>query len=372
MENDYNRKTERHENLQTEYREKNERRNSITEQKISHTATSFLETVSSVPASPAVLTALPSSNFTTLSVVSESPDRPSVSLLQESSSVPVTPGTVSPSFLLAGSNPISITPSSTAQPAVQPVTVSSGPVTALDAVSVMTIFTASGRFRINKEETEEKNEPEKKKEKEKGKEKKGIISLFGQGFTGITQPVAYKNYSNYSLPDTETEYDTKHNTKTELNNDSQYIVQKTADATGREWEQKLELESESKLEQESKPDANRTKLTPENWFHEEQTVEHSSIQPNEPESSDQLRFIQRVAAACQSAANQHGTVRIKLHLDKLGTLTLRITAKSNKLSVRFEVTSSAAARLIRNNIDKLQTTLTEQNIILEHTEIDMI
>ncbi|MDR2706780.1 MAG: flagellar hook-length control protein FliK [Planctomycetaceae bacterium] len=371
LENDYNRKMERNENLQTEYCEKNELRDSITEQKINRIITPFLETISSVSASPAVSTIPTSSTSATLSTLSESSERRITGLLQESVSVPVTPGMVSPSFLLAGSNPISVANSSAVQPTIQPVsasTTSAIPVAALDAVSVMTIFTASGRFGINKEETEEKNEIEKKKEKEKTKEKKGIISLFGQGFTGITQPVMYKNHSNYFLPDTETEYNAGHNTKPESNNDTINIVQKDADTTGQELEQK----SESELEQDSKPDENRTKLTLENWFYGDQTVENSSVQPNESESSDQLRFIQRVAAACQSAANQHGTVRIKLHLDKLGTLTLRITAKSNKLSVRFEVTSSAVARLIRNSINELQTTLTEQNIVLEHTEIDMI
>ncbi|MDR0338159.1 MAG: flagellar hook-length control protein FliK, partial [Planctomycetaceae bacterium] len=131
-------------------------------------------------------------------------------------------------------------------------------------------------------------------------------------------------------------------------------------------------ESELKSEQESEQEENRTKLTPENLSHKDQSIENSLIKSNEPEPSDQLRFIQRVAAACRSAANQHGTIRIKLHLEQLGTLMLRITAKSNKLSIRFEVTSFAAAHLIRNNIDELQTTLTEQNIVLEHTEIDMI
>jgi hypothetical protein len=360
LESDYNRKVERYENLQIEYHEKNERRDSITEQKINRTAMSFLETISSVPDSPAVSTIPASSVSATLSTLSESSDR---RFLQESVSapaVPVTPGMVSPSFLLAGSNPISVSTSSV----VQPVSASAVPVAALDAVSVMTIFTASGRYGINKEETEEKNEIEKKKEKEKAKEKKGIISLFGQGFTEITQPVVYKNRSNHSLPDTETEYNVKRNMKQESNEISAYSIQKLDNLT----DQEPELKSELKSEQEE----NRTKIIPENLFHKDQPIENSSTKPIEPETFDQLRFIQRVAAACQSAANQHGTIRIKLHLDQLGALTLRITTKSNKLSVRFEVTTIDAAHLIRNNIDELQKTLAEQNIVLEHTEIDMI
>jgi hypothetical protein len=373
LENDYNQKIERHEHLQTEYREKNEQRDSITEQKNSRTTTSFPETISSVPASTAVSTIPPSPISATLSALSESSDRRFTGLLQESASAPITPGMVSPSFLLAGSNPISVAPSSVTQPAIQPVsasTASVAPVAALDAVSVMTIFTASGRFGINKTETEEKNETEKKKEK--GKEKKGIISLFGQGLNEIPQPVWHKNHSNYSLPDTETESVVGHKTKQKSDENSKYFIQKTTGETAQEQKLKSEQQPEQELKQESDQDENHTKLTPENLLHEDQPIENSSIKPNEPEPSDQLRFIQRVVAACQSAANQHGIIRIKLHLDQLGTLTLRITAKSNKLSVRFEVTSFAAARLIRNSIDELQTTLTEQNIILEHTEIEMI
>ncbi|MDR0705261.1 MAG: flagellar hook-length control protein FliK [Planctomycetaceae bacterium] len=371
LENDYNRKIEQHENLQTEYREKNERRDSVTEQKINPPATSFLETISSVPASTATSTIPISSVSATLSALPELSDRRLADSLQNSTSVPVTPGMVSPSFLLAGSNPISVALSSAAQSAIQSVSASTAsvtPIAALDAVSVMTIFTASGRFGISKEKTEEKNAAERKKEKEKGKEKKGIISLFGQGLNEIPQQILHKNHSNHSLSNIETEFIARRKTKQESNETSSHFVKKIAEATGQESEQKLEQD----LTQKSEQNENRTKITPENLFQEHQLIENSSIQPNEPELSDQLRFIQRVAAACQSAANQHGTIRIKLHLDQLGTLTLRITAKSNKLSVRFEVTTFDAVRLIRNSVNELQTTLAEQNIVLEHTEIDIL
>ncbi|MDR1141780.1 MAG: flagellar hook-length control protein FliK [Planctomycetaceae bacterium] len=364
LSNDYVRKVERHENQQTEYNEKNEHRDLMTNPSTNPTATPFGETVSLFPASTAISTvptiSVSAALSTTLPVLSEFPNRQFPVPQQESVSVPITPGMIPPSFLIAGSNPISVATSPEVQPAA--LTTSAAPVAALDAVSVMTIFTASGRFGIRKEETEEKNVIEKKKEKEKTKEKKGMIPLFVPGFVEITPPVAYKNPPTHTLSDTEMESESN-------NNSVKKSVQKIAGENGQELESKLE---KPESEQESESDENRTKTPLEKWFREDQPVENTVANSNEPEPFDQLQFIQRVAAACRSAANQHGTIRIKLHLDQLGTLTLRITSKSNKLAIRFEVTSFSAVRRLRDTLDELHTTLAEQNILLEHTEIDVI
>ncbi|MDR3199207.1 MAG: flagellar hook-length control protein FliK [Planctomycetaceae bacterium] len=357
----YNRKTEQHKNLQTEYEEKKEHRDFVTDPSINNTATHLEKTVSAIPPSTSVSIFPTNSVSPTLSVLPETPNPQLLAASPKPASVPVTPGIIPASFLITASNPNSV-----ALPATQPftaLTASAAPVTTLEAVPVMTIFTASGRFGISKNETEEKNTVEKKKEKEKTKEKKGITSLFGAGLVEITTPVEYKNPPNNSFLNTEPETD----------NDS---VQKTGEENNQdsksELKPELKSETEEKSEQESEPDENRIKIPPEKWFSENQSVEQSAVKSNEPESFDQLRFIQRVAAACQSAANQHGTIRIKLHLDQLGTVTLRITSKPNKLAIRFEVTSFAAVRRLRNTLGELHTTLAEQNIVLEHTEIDVV
>ncbi|MDR2441814.1 MAG: flagellar hook-length control protein FliK [Planctomycetaceae bacterium] len=366
---DYSQKIEQHDNLQTEYKEQKERRDFITNPPISNVTTIPLEkNVSSVAASTGV-SILPTDSVTH-SVLPELPDKPITTALQKPVSVPITPGVLPPSYLITGSQPSSVTPPPAIQP-LQPLTAlatSAAPVVTLDAVSVMTIFTASGRFGIRKDETEEKNVIEKKKEKEKTKEKKGIPSLFVPEFAEIATPFVYPNHSTSSPHDTEPE---SNNVAVQKISEKNNQESKITPELNSEPESKLELESESKLksEQELEPDENRTKIPLEKWFLENQSVEPSFAKTEE--SFDQLRFIQRVASACQSAANQHGTIRIKLYLDQLGTVTLHITSKFNKLTVRFEVTSFAAVRRLRETLGELQTTLAEQNIILEHTEIEM-
>ncbi|MDR2116437.1 MAG: flagellar hook-length control protein FliK [Planctomycetaceae bacterium] len=378
---DYNRKIEQRENLQTEYKEKNERRNFVTNQPINSTTTSLEKTVLPVPISTGISIVPTDSVSATFSVLPESSNRQPATL-QQHVSVPITPGVIPPSFLITASNPNSATTSPATSPFPVPTT-NAASVTTLDAVSVMTIFTASGRFGIRKDETEEKNVAEKKKEKEKTKEKKETISLFVPVFVEIPPPIVYKNQSTHSLHDTEQELDTvqesndysvqKIKNENDLESNSELKSKSVSEFVSKlESEFESEFESETESETKSEPEENRTKTSLEKWFLENQSLETSVVKPNEPESFDQLRFIQRVAAACQSAANQHGTVRIKLHLDQLGTLTLRITSKSNKLAVRFEVTTFAAVRRLRETLDELQTTLAEQNIVLEHTEINMI
>ncbi|MDR0336347.1 MAG: hypothetical protein LBI18_04585 [Planctomycetaceae bacterium] len=361
LNDDYARKIERHENLQTEYREKKECHDFINEQKIDRPTTPALETNSSIPVTT-ILTIPPDSVSETLSVLSKFPDRQLTVSSQEPDSVPITPGMIPPSFLTAASNPISVSASSVTQP-VASLQNSATPITMLDAVSVMTIFTASGRFGISKEKNEDENILEKKKEKTK--DKKGIIPLFVSGFVETTQPLMDKNQPTDILPDLEPE----------TNNNS---VQKITEENDWQSEQKSELkfgqelESKQELERESESDENRTTIPLEQLVREGQAVENSVVKSNELESFDSLRFIQRVAAACQSAANQQGVIRIKLHLDQLGVLTLRIIPKSNKLAIRFEVTSFSAVRCLRDTLGELHTTLAKQNILLEHTEIAVV
>ncbi|MDR2754359.1 MAG: flagellar hook-length control protein FliK [Planctomycetaceae bacterium] len=369
---DYNRKAEQHDHLQTEYKEKKERRDFTNNPTINSATISLEKTVSSVPVSTGVSMVPTDSVSATLSVLPELSNQQNTTTLQKSVSVPITPGIIPPSFLVTGSQPVSVTQTPTTTQPFTALTTSSAPVVTLDAVSVMTIFTASGRFGIRKDETEEKNVIEKKKEKEK----KRIPSLFVSGFVEMTPPVVYKNQSTYTPHDTEPESNNYSVQKINEENSQEPKSESESESelkseSKSESELKSELQSELKSRQESELDENRTKIPLEQWFSGNQSVEKSFAKPNESESFDPLRFIQRVAAACRSAANQQGTIRIKLHLDQLGTVTLQITSKLNKMAVRFEVTSFAAARRLRDTLGELHTTLAEQNIILEHTEIDM-
>ncbi len=86
--------------------------------------------------------------------------------------------------------------------------------------------------------------------------------------------------------------------------------------------------------------------------------------------ADRVRFVQRVAAACRSAAQQQGTVRIKLHPESLGPLTIRVSTKKGKISVQFETESDDAKRLLLDNLDNLKSRLRDMQLELEDCRVD--
>ena len=97
------------------------------------------------------------------------------------------------------------------------------------------------------------------------------------------------------------------------------------------------------------------------------------IQPvlgSRPDVQDRVNFVRRVAAACQSAANRNGTVRIKLHPESLGPLTVRVSTKRGKFSVHFETETEDAKRLLLDSLDDLRTQLREMHIELEYCQVE--
>ena len=96
---------------------------------------------------------------------------------------------------------------------------------------------------------------------------------------------------------------------------------------------------------------------------------HVAVQKGEESSrSEHMRYLNRVAAACEAAA-QHAPIRMKINLDHLGTLTLRFYYKSDKLALRFETPSRESALFIRNNLEELRTILVERNVKIVDIEM---
>ena len=87
-----------------------------------------------------------------------------------------------------------------------------------------------------------------------------------------------------------------------------------------------------------------------------------------PNQSSQLQYLNRIAAACEAAA-QHAPIRMKLNLEHLGTLTLRFFHKSDKLALRFETPSKESAQFLRDNLDDLRTILSKRNVKITSIEI---
>lgn len=92
---------------------------------------------------------------------------------------------------------------------------------------------------------------------------------------------------------------------------------------------------------------------------------------NAEEQLQRFRFVQRIAAACQSAAHRNGNLRVKIDLAELGSLVLRTQMRNDRLSVRFEPTTETAARLISEELGALKDTLAEYNVLLDQVEISM-
>ena len=92
--------------------------------------------------------------------------------------------------------------------------------------------------------------------------------------------------------------------------------------------------------------------------------------PDVQSQADRERFAHRVAAACQSAARRNGPIRIKLHPESLGSLTIRVSTKKGKLSVYFETETEDTKQLLLGSLDELKKQLRSMNVELEECRVD--
>ena len=88
----------------------------------------------------------------------------------------------------------------------------------------------------------------------------------------------------------------------------------------------------------------------------------------EPNPSNQTQYLNRVAAAFE-AISHSAPIRIKLNLDHLGTLTLRLFHRANKLTLQFETPSHESAQFLHDHLDGLQTILSKRNMKIADIEI---
>jgi hypothetical protein len=105
---------------------------------------------------------------------------------------------------------------------------------------------------------------------------------------------------------------------------------------------------------------------------QQQPVTDSPASPEtllEESGTSQEHFVHRVAAACEAAIYQQSPIRMKINLEHLGTLSLRMNPKGNALSLRFEAGSSESATFIGENLDELKLLLRKRNVLLETLEI---
>lgn len=86
---------------------------------------------------------------------------------------------------------------------------------------------------------------------------------------------------------------------------------------------------------------------------------------------DRARFVQRVARAFNSIANQGGSVRLKLHPEELGALTIRVSVQNGNLTANVEAETKAAQQTLMENLGVLRERLAEQNIKIDRFEVEL-
>jgi len=99
-----------------------------------------------------------------------------------------------------------------------------------------------------------------------------------------------------------------------------------------------------------------------------QTLPNTSLM----ERIDQARLINRVAGAFRSLANQNGTIRMKLHPEELGALTVRMQIEAGKVTAKLEAETETAKRILLDNIETLKKKLKEQNLEVAAFDIDVV
>lgn len=294
--------------------------------------------------------------------------------------------TVVSSTLNLSANDASVVPATTSS-AINPVVMPMQPIpvlafpggippTLLGTASVLTIFTVSGRFGQEKSETEKEKEIASTRKKEKKESSSSVLATEMSGMSGDTVPgsLGFGSLGSGSLG------------SDSLERVFQGEIRETAAIPSSDAQKRDEKKKESPAEfvedkpkKEAPANSEHSIPVPPNLSGTETAASHGSgpsihaasedvSESNAEEQMDRVRLIQRIAAACQSGAHQNGTIQVKLNLDRFGSLTVRMTKRSDRLDVRFDAETESALRLLRENVDELKTVLAERNVHLDQIE----
>ena len=262
-------------------------------------------------------------------------------------------GMLNPVSVLPSQNIVPQTPSSVAG------NVSNSVPTSLQAAaSVLTIFTASGRLGDDNDEEEPKtDEPGKKKDK-----RKQGTAFFGEALSRVFNAEVLTPLSGSLSGQQESRPAVR-----------QIPMRQIHEALERPKDQSQEENTPEQKKNPTKPEMAELlrQMQPTNdILAEPPTATESQTEENASEHAFRIQLIRRITAACQSAAQQSaaqrsGGVRMKLHLDRHGELTLTMSLKQisvsrREMAVRFETESQEIARQLRENLDELRKALAEQ------------
>ncbi len=88
--------------------------------------------------------------------------------------------------------------------------------------------------------------------------------------------------------------------------------------------------------------------------------------------ADRVRMVQRVAVALESAHARGGVIRMRLEPPELGSIRVELNADSGSISARLEAESSQVQRLLLDSLPQLRERLAEQQIKIEHFQVDVM
>jgi len=86
---------------------------------------------------------------------------------------------------------------------------------------------------------------------------------------------------------------------------------------------------------------------------------------------EQVRLLQRVARAFQSASQRDGEIRLRLSPPELGALKLDIKVQDGVMNARVEAETQAAQKILLDNLPALRERLAEQNIRIDQFEVGL-
>ncbi len=88
-------------------------------------------------------------------------------------------------------------------------------------------------------------------------------------------------------------------------------------------------------------------------------------------TAEASRFVGRVSKAFQSAQDNGGVVKLRLSPPELGALRIELSVSKGALSARLETENPAARAILLDNLPALRERLAEQQIRIDHFNVDV-
>ncbi|QDV66929.1 Flagellar hook-length control protein FliK [Rosistilla carotiformis] len=87
------------------------------------------------------------------------------------------------------------------------------------------------------------------------------------------------------------------------------------------------------------------------------------------DQADRARLLQRVSRAFQQLGTDGGSLKIRLHPPRLGSMGIDVNVSGRKINARIVTESEAASQALRENLHDLKNRLAEQGFEIESIEI---